>query len=195
MKQKRPVFTTVCQLITIVSLCAVLLFPNAFTHLKDTSAWLIESGEAPNNVFIGSPLTITLSANQSSQIYPGMNVDLANKATITVPANQPNCYVFVKVTKANDTNNIVTWAMGQNFINNNLGDGIYRSDKISTNATSAQTLAVFSSNQLTISTSATLAQIQAATTTSIKVTIQACAVQADNITEAQALAIAKEQLS
>ena len=151
---------------------------------------------APNRViyFTKNSLTVNLTGAQSDRIYPGYKVPLADKATVTIPANQPNCYVFVKVTDEKDTNNIVTWTMGQNFINNNLGDGIYRSAKKDNNA-SAQKLPVFSNNQLTISTAATLAQIKAATTTPIKVTIQVCAVQADNITEAAALALAKEQFS
>ena len=151
---------------------------------------------APNQViyFTKNSLTVNLTGAQSDQIYPGYKVPLENKATVTVPANQPNCYVFVKVTDANDTNNIVTWAKSTKFPNE-PETGIWRSNKISTNTTSAQTLAIFSNNELTISTAATFAQIQAATTTPIKVTIQVCAVQADNITEAAALALAKEQFS
>ncbi len=138
-------------------------------------------------------LTITITGNQSTKIYPGMEVDLASKATITIPANQPNCYVFIKITEANDTNNIVSWAMGSNF-STNPETGIYRTE-VKYNSASAQTLPVFSYNKLDIATSATLAQIQAATTTPITVTIQACAVQSDNRTAAQALTIAKEQFN
>lgn len=137
-------------------------------------------------------LTITITGNQSTKIYPGMEVGLADKATITVPANQPNCYVFIKITEANDTNNIVSWAMGSNF-STNPETGIYRATVKS--SASAQSLPVFSYNKLDIATSATLAQIQAATTTPITVTIQACAVQSDNISEAAALTVAKGQFN
>ncbi|MBR4868365.1 MAG: hypothetical protein IKU10_04340 [Clostridia bacterium] len=143
--------------------------------------------------FTQNSLTISLTGAQSDRIYPGYKVDLEDKATVTIPANQPNCYVFVKVTDANDTNNIVTWAKSTKFPNE-PETGIWRSAEVA-NSASAQTLAIFSSNQLEISTAATLAQIQAATTTNIKVTIQVCAVQADNITEAQALSTAKSQFS
>lgn len=143
--------------------------------------------------FTQNSLTVNLTGAQSAKIYPGYNVPLENKATVTIPANQPNCYVFVKVTDANDTNNIVTWAKSTKFPNE-PETGIWRSDEIA-NSASAQTLAIFSYNQLSISTAATLAQIQAATTTPIKVTIQVCAVQSDNRTAAQALTIAKGQFS
>ena len=182
---KKPSF----RIITLILALIVLYAGSSFT----TIAGIFDA--APNRViyFTKNSLTVNLTGAQSARIYPGYNVPLEGKATVTIPANQPNCYVFVKVTDANDTNNIVTWAKSSKFPNE-PETGIWRSDIIS-NSANEQSLAIFSYNRLTISTAATLAQIQAATTTNIKVTIQVCAVQSDNITAAEALTVAKGQFS
>ncbi len=73
--------------------------------LNNSLAWLSDAPENNYvNLFTGGQLNITLTgAQQNRQLIPGVPIILDPTPTVTVPANSPSCYVFLKMEDVDTT--------------------------------------------------------------------------------------------
>ncbi len=73
--------------------------------LNNSLAWL---SDAPENNYVnlltGGQLNITLTGGQQNrQLIPGTSLKLDPAPAVTVPANSPSCYVFIKIEDVDTT--------------------------------------------------------------------------------------------
>ena len=124
-------------------------------------------------------------ANAYTDMIPGSSYE--KDPTVHVAANSENCYVFVKVTGLDANKDaVVINAFNTNLVKvdgSNTADGIYRYDAVVEKSVNVQDIVVF--NGFTLKSDV----VGGKTITNI--TVEACAVQADNLNETTALAEAK----
>ena len=124
-------------------------------------------------------------ANAYTDMIPGSSYE--KDPTVHVAANSENCYVFVKVTGLDANKDaLVINAFNTNLVKvdgSNTADGIYRYDAVVEKSVNVQDIVVF--NGFTLKSDV----VGGKTITNI--TVEACAVQADNLNETTALAEAK----
>ena len=124
-------------------------------------------------------------ANAYTDMIPGSSYD--KDPTVHVAANSENCYVFVKVTGLDANKDaLVINAFNTKLVKvdgSNNKDGIYRYETVVTKSESVQDIVVFNGF--------TLKSDVVGGTTITNITVEACAVQADNLNETTALTEAK----
>ena len=166
-----------------------------------TFAYLSSKTETVVNTFTVGNVVITLDEKDTDNSTPNAERDQANAYTDMIPgtsyekdptvhvaANSENCYVFVKVTGLDANANALEI---KNF-NSNLvkadgitdkKDGIYRYNAVVTKSKNVQDIVVFNGF--------TLKSDVVGGTKITNITVEACAVQAGNLTETTALTEAK----
>ena len=165
-----------------------------------TFAYLSSKTETVVNTFTVGNVVITLdekdtdgstadaerdTANAYTDMIPGNSYE--KDPTVHVSANSENCYVFVKVTGLDANKDaLVINAFNTNLVKvdgSNNNDGIYRYNAVVTKSASVQDIVVF--NGFTLKS-----DVKGGTTIT-NITVEACAVQADNLNETTALTEAK----
>ena len=116
-------------LITIACLSVILC-----TMVTGTIAWLIDDTPTIINTFTPSNITVELKENgtdtdnkQQFQMIPGKTYTKDPKVTVT---NDIDCYVFVKIEKANDFDDFMAYAIAGGWTqledaDGNTVDGVY----------------------------------------------------------------------
>ena len=165
-----------------------------------TFAYLSSKTGTVVNTFTVGNVVITLDEKDTDNSTPNAERDQANAYTDMIPgssyekdptvhvaANSENCYVFVKVTGLDANKDaVVINAFNTNLVKvdgSNTADGIYRYDAVVEKSVNVQDIVVF--NGFTLKSDV----VGGKTITNI--TVEACAVQADNLNETTALAEAK----
>ena len=151
-------------------------------HFGTTGAWLVASDTADNPVITLDDATLTLTSvaasTTSHQIIPGSTITIgSNGPKVTVPANTLKCYVFIRPI-ATEPNSIdyFSFAVDSGFTRYSSSSSLYY--KVVEKSTSAQTFNTIAS--ITFSTGLTNANIKSigtGTSSSVYLTLKACAVQ------------------
>ena len=172
----------------------VLVFALALAlGIGGTVAWLTAQTEAVVNTFTVGDINLTLAESVANtfDIVPG---DIkAKDPTVTVAANSENCYVFVKVTEANNTHAaltgaIVSWAVDTSIwtaVPNHAGYWYKEVNK----SNSATPITVFTdaiaddgkNGSVSINENITKEMVTAINGNKPTITVVAAAVQKDNI--------------
>ena len=165
-----------------------------------TFAYLSSKTETVVNTFTVGNVVITLDEKDTDNSTPNAERDQANAYTDMIPgspyekdptvhvaANSENCYVFVKVTGLDANKDaLVINAFNTKLVKvdgSNNKDGIYRYETVVTKSKNVQDIVVFNGF--------TLKSDVVGGTTITNITVEACAVQADNLNETTALTEAK----
>lgn len=94
-----------------------------------TLAWLMDKTESITNTFTVGNVDITLTETgatdnaQSFKMVPGS--DIAKDPKVTVEAGSEECYVFIKIEKANDFDNYMTYTIADGWTAVAGADGVY----------------------------------------------------------------------
>ncbi len=149
-----------------------------------TLAWLIDSTGSVVNTFTTSDVDIDLTEteNLDLQMVPGKTITKDPKVTVT--ANSEKCYVFVKIEKS---------ANYDTYLNDyTLADGWMTDASLPANVvyrvvdknTANQDFYILKDNQVTVKTTVTKADMQAANANKPTLTFTAYAVQHDHLNPA-----------
>ncbi len=185
---------------------AILLLFTVGSLISSSSAWLVAEDDTFVNVFTGGQLNITLTgAQQNRQLIPGVPIILDPIPTVTVPANSPSCYVFLKMEDVDTTGLEQKDYVGCPITGNWTLYGGGTQDKYlnyfyATVPTTNQTTTLPILYQLNVNSNLTLTTLQALDAAIadgnkyVGVKIDACAVQTAGQTLESAYALAKAQL-
>ena len=174
--------------------------------LNNSLAWLSDMPETYHiNAFRGGQLYISLTGEQQNrQLIPGKSISLDPVPTVTVPANSPSCYVFLKIEDVDTTGLERKDYVGCPITGNWTLYGGGTQDKFlnyfyATVPTTNQTTTLPILYDLTVNVNLALSSLQAldaaiADGKYAGLKIQACAVQTAGQTLESAYALAKAQL-
>jgi len=181
--------------------------------VSNSVAWLVAGDDPYVNVFTGGQLYISLTGSQQNhQLIPGTVLSLDPAPTVTVPANSPSCYVFIKIKDVDTTglihNNAQIDYVGYNIAHSSNWTryGGSQQDLFLNyyyvqvpHQSTEKTLRVFSNNELSVNWELPLERLQnldAAIADGTKyagLKIEACAVQTAGQTLESAYALALAQ--
>lgn len=136
-----------------------------------TFAWLVAKTDPVKNTFTFGNVDITLTETEGTvpdpenaanvhefKILPGKTV--AKNPTVTVKAGSEKCYLFVEVTKENDFDTYITYAIADGWAELDGEDGVYYRTVDMSNTDSA--FPILAGNTVTVKDSVTKEQIDAA---------------------------------
>ena len=211
MKVSRPSAKLICQLATIIALCAVLFFSSDLVPFKQSSAWLQTTGNTPTNNFVGSNLTISLTGTQKITLLPGADIGIVNYPYVTISKGSEACYLFVKPVEANDFGEYVDYSFLSSYTEVSAGYYCRKVGEVGTPLAAGQNCLFFPGKSGTdvFGNSMAYSYIHAReykkdgttdiNTTNLSaqtgsLTLKVYCVQQANLTPAEALAIAKPYL-
>lgn len=144
-----------------------------------TLAWLTDQTTEVKNTFTVGDINIGLTeTNRDYKMVPGNKLD--KDPTVIVKAESEACWLFVKVTKSENLDTFITYAIAEGWTE--LQDGVYYREVPASAAD--QTFSVLAGNTVTVNNTVTKTMLETAKTDAPTLTFQAYAVQKDNVASA-----------
>lgn len=144
-----------------------------------TLAWLTDQTAEVKNTFTVGDINIGLTETTADyKMVPGNTI--AKDPTVTVQANSEACWLFVQVTKSENLDTFITYAIAEGWTE--LQDGVYYREVPASAAD--QTFSVLAGNAVTVKSDVTRTMLETAKTDAPTLTFQAYAVQKDNVASA-----------
>lgn len=147
--------------------------------VSGTLAWLTDQTAEVKNTFTVGDINIGLTETTADyKMVPGNAI--AKDPTVTVKANSEACWLFVQVTKSENLDTFITYAIADGWTE--LESGVYYRE-VSASAAD-QTFSVLAGNAVTVKSDVTKTMLETAKTDAPTLTFQAYAVQKDNVASA-----------
>ena len=144
-----------------------------------TLAWLTDQTAEVKNTFTVGDINIGLTETTADyKMVPGNTI--AKDPTVTVQANSEACWLFVQVTKSENLDTFITYAIAEGWTE--LQDGVYYREVPASAAD--QTFSVLAGNTVTVNNTVTKTMLETAQTDAPTLTFKAYAVQKDNVASA-----------
>lgn len=144
-----------------------------------TLAWLTDQTAEVKNTFTVGDINIGLTETTADyKMVPGNTI--AKDPTVTVQANSEACWLFVQVTKSENLDTFITYAIAEGWTE--LQDGVYYREVPASAAD--QTFSVLAGNTVTVKSDVTKTMLKTAKTDAPTLTFKAYAVQKDNVASA-----------
>ncbi len=146
-----------------------------------TLAWLTDRTAEVKNTFTVGDINIGLTETTTDyKMVPGNTI--AKDPTVTVKANSEACWLFVKVTKSENLDTFITYAIAEGWTALPGVDGVYYREVPASAAD--QTFSVLKGDAVTVKDTVTKAMLTAKDFANPTLTFQAYAVQKDNVASA-----------
>lgn len=148
-----------------------------------TLAWLTDRTAEVKNTFTVGDINIGLTETTTDyKMVPGNTI--AKDPTVTVKANSEACWLFVKVTKSENLDTFITYAIAEGWTALPGVDGVYYREVPAPAAD--QTFSVLADNAVTVKDTVTKEMLTADGFTNPTLTFKAYAIQKDHFTTAAA---------
>lgn len=148
-----------------------------------TLAWLTDRTAEVKNTFTVGDINIGLTETTTDyKMVPGNTI--AKDPTVTVKANSEACWLFVKVTKSENLDTFITYAIAEGWTALPGVDGVYYREVPASAAD--QTFSVLADNAVTVKDTVTKEMLTADGFTNPTLTFKAYAIQKDHFTTAAA---------
>lgn len=146
-----------------------------------TLAWLTDQTAEVKNTFTVGDINIGLTETTTDyKMVPGNTI--TKDPTVTVKANSEACWLFVKVTKSENLDTFITYAIADGWTALPGEDGVYYRQVPASAAD--QTFPVLAGNAVTVKSDVTKTTLETAKTNAPTLTFKAYAVQQDNVASA-----------
>lgn len=146
-----------------------------------TLAWLTDRTAEVKNTFTVGDINIGLTETTTDyKMVPGNTI--AKDPTVTVKANSEACWLFVKVTKSENLDTFITYAIAEGWTALPGVDGVYYREVPASAAD--QTFSVLKGDAVTVKDTVTKAMLTAKDFANPTLTFKAYAVQKDNVASA-----------
>ena len=146
-----------------------------------TLAWLTDQTAEVKNTFTVGDINIDLTETTADyKMVPGNKLD--KDPTVIVKAESEACWLFVKVTKSENLDTFITYAIAEGWTK--LQDGVYYREVPASAAD--QTFSVLAGNAVTVKSDVTRTMLETAKTDAPTLTFQAYAIQKDHFATADA---------
>ena len=146
-----------------------------------TLAWLTDQTAEVKNTFTVGDINIGLTETTTDyKMVPGNTI--AKDPTVTVKANSEACWLFVKVTKSENLDTFITYAIAEGWTALPGVDGVYYREVPASAAD--QTFSVLADNAVTVNSDVTKEMLTAKDFANPTLTFKAYAVQKDNVASA-----------
>lgn len=146
-----------------------------------TLAWLTDQTAEVKNTFTVGDINIGLTETTTDyKMVPGNTI--AKDPTVTVKANSEACWLFVKVTKSENLDTFITYAIAEGWTALPGVDGVYYREVPASAAD--QTFSVLKGDAVTVKDTVTKAMLTAKDFANPTLTFKAYAVQKDNVASA-----------
>lgn len=141
-----------------------------------TLAWLTDQTAEVKNTFTVGDINIGLTETTTDyKMVPGNTI--AKDPTVIVKAESEACWLFVKVTKSENLDTFITYAIAEGWTE--LQDGVYYREVPASAAD--QTFPVLAGNAVTVNSDVTKEMLTAKDFANPTLTFKAYAVQKDNV--------------
>ena len=148
-----------------------------------TLAWLTDQTAEVKNTFTVGDINIGLTETTADyKMIPGNTI--AKDPTVTVKANSEACWLFVKVTKSENLDTFITYAIAEGWTALPGVDGVYYREVPASAAD--QTFSVLAGDAVTVKSDVTKTMLETAKTDAPTLTFKAYAIQKDHFTTADA---------
>ena len=148
-----------------------------------TLAWLTDQTAEVKNTFTVGDINIGLTETTADyKMIPGNTI--AKDPTVTVKANSEACWLFVKVTKSENLDTFITYAIADDWTVLPGVDGVYYREVPASAAD--QTFSVLAGDAVTVKSNVTKTMLETAKTDAPTLTFKAYAIQKDHFTTADA---------
>lgn len=148
-----------------------------------TLAWLTDRTAEVKNTFTVGDINIGLTETTTDyKMVPGNTI--AKDPTVTVKANSEACWLFVKVTKSENLDTFITYAIAEGWTALPGVDGVYYREVPASAAD--QTFSVLADNAVTVNSDVTKEMLETAKTDAPTLTFKAYAIQKDHFATADA---------
>ena len=165
-----------------IALTVCLMLVVMVASIGGTVAWLTAKTDPVVNTFTTSDIKIKLEETKTNfKMVPGCTIEKDPK--VTVEAGSEACWLFVKVEKANDLDNYISYAMADGWTELTEGSGIYWRSVTATEATSGVTYSVLAGDTVTVKDTVTKDMMETAKTSQPTLKFTAYAVQSAHITD------------
>ena len=146
-----------------------------------TLAWLTDrTAEVKNTFTVGDINNGLTETTTDYKMVPGNTI--AKDPTVTVKANSEACWLFVKVTKSENLDTFITYAIAEGWTALPGVDGVYYREVPASAAD--QTFSVLADNAVTVNSDVTKEMLTAKDIANPTLTFKAYAVQKDNVASA-----------
>ena len=146
-----------------------------------TLAWLTDQTAEVKNTFTVGDINIGLTETTTDyKMVPGNTI--AKDPTVTVKANSEACWLFVKVTKSENLDTFITYAIAEGWTALPGVDGVYYREVPASAAD--QNFSVLAGDAVTVKSDVTKTMLETAKTDAPTLTFKAYAVQKDNVASA-----------
>lgn len=165
-----------------IAMTVALVLVVALASVGGTIAWLTaQTGEVVNTFTVGN-IDITLAETTTTyKMVPGNTI--AKDPTVTVEGGSEACWLFVKIEKANDLDNFITYSVANGWNELSGEPGVYYREVAASETN--QEFNVLTNNQVTVKDSVTKTMMDDLTdTTRPTLTFTAYACQKDNVNSA-----------
>lgn len=166
--------------ILVLSLAALLLVA---VSVGGTIAYLKAESDEVENVFTTSDIEITLdeSDDLDLKMVPGGTIE--KDPVVTVEAGSEKCWVFVEVTRSENFDSYMTYAMADKWVEiaSTGYSKVYGYSEIVDASEGAKEIQVLANDKVSVKAEVTKAMMETAETNKPTLTFQAYAVQSDNI--------------
>lgn len=162
-----------------IALTLCVMFVVLAASIGGTVAWLTDKTGTIENTFTAGDINIELTeTDREYKMVPG--VTLPKDPEVTVKAGSEDCWLFVKVGKAANFDDFMTYAIAEGWMALAGVDGVYYRE-----AKAGESFGVLANNQVTVKEDVTKAQLDAVRTTNKPtLTFTAYAVQKTGINNA-----------
>ena len=161
----------------VIALCLALVVAFA---AGGAIAWLTDTTDPVTNTFTVGNIDITLAETTTDfKMIPGNTI--AKNPKVTVTAGSEDSWVFVKVDKSANLGTYISYEIADGWTALSGYDGVYYREYTGSAAASYD---VLKNNQVTVNSSVTTAQMQAAETSAPTLTFTAYAIQKANVADA-----------
>lgn len=148
-----------------------------------TLAWLTDQTAEVKNTFTVGDINIGLTETTADyKMIPGNTI--AKDPTVTVKANSEACWLFVKVTKSENLDTFITYAIAEGWTALPGVDGVYYREVPASAAD--QTFSVLADDAVTVKSDVTRTMLETAKTDAPTLTFKAYAIQRDHFATADA---------
>ena len=148
-----------------------------------TLAWLTDQTAEVKNTFTVGDINIGLTETTADyKMIPGNTI--AKDPTVTVKANSEACWLFVKVTKSENLDTFITYAIAEGWTALPGVDGVYYREVPASAAD--QTFSVLAGDAVTVKSDVTKTMLETAKTDAPTLTFKAYAIQKDHFATADA---------
>ena len=148
-----------------------------------TLAWLTDQTAEVKNTFTVGDINIGLTETTADyKMVPGNTI--AKDPTVTVKANSEACWLFVQVTKSENLDTFITYAIAEGWTALPGVDGVYYREVPASAAD--QTFSVLAGDAVTVKGDVTKTMLETAKTDAPTLTFKAYAIQKDHFATADA---------